>query len=80
MDKEEKIYKFGKVGKGVILPGDSSELPDVFFKVAVFIDNAYLIRLKNHFFEKRFKYNLRSLILKIAEKNNLGRVRIGTEV
>ena len=71
MNNKEKIYKSGEIKSSVILPGDSSELPDVFLKVAVFIDNAYLIRLKNHFFERRFKYNLKSLILKIAEKNNL---------
>ena len=68
--EKEKIYKSKVLMKDMIIPGDSSELPDDFFKVVVFIDNAYLIRLKNYFFKKKFKYNLKNFILNIARKNN----------
>lgn len=54
----------------MINPGDSSELPDDFFKVVIFIDNAYLIRLKSYFFKRKFKYDLRKFISTIAKKNN----------
>ena len=70
LSKKGKIYKSKIPEKRMIIPGDSSELPDDFFKVVVFIDNAYLIRLKNYFFKKKFKYNLKSFILNIARKNN----------
>lgn len=66
-----KLYKFDTPKNKVINPGDSSELPDVFLKVVIFIDNAYLIRLKTYFFKRKFKYNLREFILNIAKKNNL---------
>ena len=66
-----KIYKSGRFKGKVINPGDSSELPDDFFKVVIFIDNAYLIRLKNYFFKRKFKYNLNEFILKTAKENNL---------
>ena len=70
LNKNGKIYKSEIPNKRVIIPGDSSELPDDFFKVVVFIDNAYLIRLKNYFFKKKFKYNLKNFILNLARKNN----------
>ncbi len=69
-NENEKIYKPRILKESMIIPGDSSELPDDFFKVVVFIDNAYLIRLKNYFFKKKFKYDLKNFILNIAEKNN----------
>ena len=68
--EKHKIYKEQDNSNNVILPGDSSELPDDFFKVVVFIDNAYLIRLKKHFFSDGLKYNVRSFVEKIAKKNN----------
>lgn len=64
-----KIYKSEKMDINVINPGDSLELPDV-FSVVILIDNAYLIRLKNYFFKRKFKYNLKDFILKIASRNN----------
>ena len=67
---KQKVYKSERPKEKVINPGDSSELPDAFFKVAVFIDNAYLIRLKNYFFKRKFKYNLRNFVLNITKKNN----------
>ncbi|MEK6936025.1 MAG: NYN domain-containing protein [Nanoarchaeota archaeon] len=69
--EKEKVYKSESIRSKVIIPGDSSELPDDFFNVAVFIDNAYLIRLKNYFFKRKFKYSLKDFVLKIAEANNL---------
>lgn len=66
---DEKVYKDNIPKNNMINPGDSSELPDVFSKVVVFIDNAYLLRLKNYFFERKFKYNLRDFVLNIAKKN-----------
>jgi len=71
MIDEQKIYKLGSAKNKVIIPGDSSELPDDFFKVAVFIDNAYLIRLKNYLFKRKFKYSLKDFIFGIAKNNKL---------
>ena len=69
-NENEKTYKPGIHREDMIIPGDSSELPDDFFKVVVFIDNAYWIRLKNYFFKKKFKYDLRNFVLNVAGKNN----------
>jgi len=63
---KEKIYKEENVKNNMIPPGDSSELPDVF----VFIDNAYLLRLKNYFFKNKFNYSLKKFISDFAERNN----------
>jgi len=68
--KNRKIYKFEIPEKKVINPGDSSELPDDFIKIVVFIDNAYLIRIKNYFFKGKFKYDLKEFVLNIAKKND----------
>lgn len=64
---KEKIYKEQRAKNNVILPGDPKGLPDVF----VFIDNAYLIRLKNYFFKEKFNYSLKKFIENLARKNNL---------
>jgi uncharacterized LabA/DUF88 family protein len=40
-------------------------------KIVVFIDNAFLIRLKSSFFKRKFKYNLKQFIINLARKNNL---------
>jgi len=66
---KEKVYKEKKIEKSVILPGDPFGLPDD-FKVVVFIDNAYLIRLENYFFEDKFSYSVKNLVEFLAEKNN----------
>ncbi len=66
--EKQKIYKSKSIGNIMINPGDSSELPDDFLNVAVFVDNAYLIRLKNYFFKKKFRYNLKDFILEIARE------------
>jgi hypothetical protein len=50
----KKTYKLEESENMVINPGDSSELPDDFSRAVVFIDNAYLIRLKNYFFKRKF--------------------------
>ncbi len=72
-DKESsaKVYKSGDLKRNMIIPGDPKGLPDDFIRIAVFIDNAYLIRLKNYFFKEKFKYNLKDFILKIAKSNKL---------
>ena len=67
----QRIYKPQVFKNKVIIPGDSSELPDDFFRVVVFIDNAYLIRLKNYFFKRKFKYSLRDFVFSVAKANNL---------
>lgn len=67
----EKIYKDKVSEKRVILPGNPLGLPDDFLKVIVFIDNAYLLRLKNHLFKEKFKYNLKNFVNSLAEKNKL---------
>ena len=59
--KKEKIYKCKKNKNSMIFPGDPSGLPDEFSNIIVFIDNAYLIRLKNYFFKKNFKYYIKKL-------------------
>ena len=46
MDKKEKVYNEERCCDMVILPGDPQGLPDDFFKVVVFVDNAYLMRVK----------------------------------
>ena len=69
--RKGKIYKSEDHKINVIIPGDSLELPDDFFKIIVFIDNAYLIRLKNYFFKRKFKYNLKNFILGLAEKDKV---------
>src|SRR3989344_363911 len=72
MNKQnKKLYKSEYISNNMIIPGDSSELPDGFFKVVVSIDNAYLIRLKKYFFKQKFKYDLKDFVTKIALKNNL---------
>ena len=43
-----KIYKGDNLNKNMIIPGDPSGSPDDFISVVVFIDNAYLLRLKNY--------------------------------
>jgi uncharacterized LabA/DUF88 family protein len=67
--KEEKVYKDPMSLKEMIFPGSLFRLPDDFQKVVVFIDNAYLIRLKNYFFKDSFKYFLRVFVEKLAKKN-----------
>jgi len=74
--KKEKVYKDKKDGNNMILPGDPSGLPDEFFNVIVFIDNAYLIRLKNYFFKENFNYSVRSFVEFLAKKNNFHIKRI----
>lgn len=66
-ERKQKIYKEKDIKDSVINPGDSSELPDDFLKVVVLIDNAYLIRLKNYFFNNKFKTtNLRLVLFALA--------------
>jgi len=67
----EKIYKEKNNLSGKILPGDSSESPDDFFKVVVFIDNAYFFRLKKYFFKSGVKFSTKIFIENVANKNNL---------
>lgn len=69
--EKQNIYKAENIKNKVIFPGNRNGLPDAFFKVAVFIDNAYLLRLKNYFFKRKFKYSLNDFILEIAKANNL---------
>jgi uncharacterized LabA/DUF88 family protein len=69
--KKEKIYKENRVSNNKILPGDLPRSPDAFSKIIVFIDNAYLIRLKNYFFKSKIKYDLGYFIKNLSNKNNL---------
>jgi len=66
---KRKVYKEEKDNKDMILPGDLSRLPDDFLKVIVFIDNAYLMRVKKYFFNKGFKYSVKDFVGKLAKKN-----------
>ncbi len=64
-----KIYKGEKSDKKKILPGDLKRLPDDFFKVVVFIDNAYLMRVKKYFFNEGLKYSVRNFVERLAGKS-----------
>ncbi len=66
---KEKVYKEKKIEKSVILPGDPFGLPDD-FKVVVFIDNAYLIRLENYFLKINLVILLKILLNFWPKKNN----------
>src|SRR3989344_5144589 len=65
---KEKIYKDEKIVNNMIIPGDPSGSPDDFISVVVFIDNAYLLRLRNHFFKEGLKYNLKNFIHNLTGK------------
>ncbi len=67
--QKEKVYKHKESDNNMILPGNPSGLPDD-FNVVVFIDNAYLIRLKNYFFKDKFSYSVRNFVEFLAGKNN----------
>jgi len=71
MNKKEKIYKEENLVNNKIFPGDSSELPDDFSKVVVFIDNAYFLRLKKYFFKSGIKFSVKNFVENVAKKNNL---------
>lgn len=68
---KRKGYKSGNISKIKIFPGDPNGLPDDFLNVLVFVDNAYLIRLKKHFFSKALKFNMNCFVENIARNNNL---------
>ncbi len=68
-EQNGKFYKLEKDEDSMILPGDPQGLPDGFSKTIVFIDNAYLIRLKKYFFQEKLKYNLKLFIEQLAAKN-----------
>jgi uncharacterized LabA/DUF88 family protein len=70
-EKKRKTYKVEDIGNDKIFPGDQAWSPDDFFKVIVFIDNAYLIRLKKHFFAEGFKFSLKFFVDEIARKKGL---------
>ena len=67
--KKEKVYKERKPDINVILPGDLSRSPDDFFKAVVFIDNAYLMRVKKYFFSEGLIYSVKDFIETLAKKN-----------
>jgi len=66
---EQKIYKDDKTMESMIIPGDPSGSPDDFVSVVVFIDNAYLLRLRNYFFGQGLKYSIKNFVLNLANKN-----------
>lgn len=68
---KQKIYKEGKINNNKIFPSDPSGSLDDFSKVVVFIDNAYLLRLKKFFFGNGLKYSIKFFIENVAKKNNL---------
>ncbi|MEK6932176.1 MAG: NYN domain-containing protein [Nanoarchaeota archaeon] len=67
---KEKIYKERKVKNSMIIPGDPSGSPDGLLKVVVFIDNAYLLRLRNYFFKTGLRYSVKNLVNNLALKNS----------
>ena len=64
-----KIYKDKSCLDGKIFPGDPHGLPDDFFSVVVFIDNAYLLRLKKYFFKDGLKFSVRRFVERVAKNN-----------
>ena len=56
------IYKVDIIKNNMIIPGDPKGSPDDFVSVTVFIDNAYLLRLKNYLFKSGLKYSVRKFI------------------
>jgi len=68
---KEKIYKEEKIDKNKIFPSDPLGSLDDFSRVVVFIDNAYLLRLKKFFFENGLRYSVKSFVKNIADRNNL---------
>jgi len=68
---KHKIYKEEECINNKIFPGDSSESPDDFFKVVIFVDNAYFLRLKKYFFKSGIKFSLKNFIENVAGKNKL---------
>jgi uncharacterized LabA/DUF88 family protein len=71
MAEKSKIYKEENFLGNKIFPGDSSESPDDFSKVVVFIDNAYFLRLKKYFFKSGIKFSTKNFIENVVKKNNL---------
>lgn len=67
--ENKKVYKGKNSNRNVILPGDLSRLPDDFFKIIVFIDNAYLMRVKKYFFNEGLKYSVRNFVEELAKKS-----------
>jgi len=65
-----KIYKGDNLNKNMIIPGDPSGSPDDFISVVVFIDNAYLLRLKNYLFASGLKYSIKNFVLIVAKRNH----------
>jgi len=74
--KKEKVYKERKPDINVILPGDLSRSPDDFFKAVVFIDNAYLMRVKKYFFSEGLIYGVKDFVEALAKKNKYVAERI----
>ena len=54
-----KIYKEDNLNKNLIILGDPSGSPDDFISIIVFIDNAYLLRLKNYLFASVLRFNMK---------------------
>ncbi len=67
---KEKIYKDDEVKGSMIIPGDLSGSPDDFVSVVVFIDNAYLLRLRNYLFKEGLKYSIKKFVFNLAQKNS----------
>lgn len=63
---KDKIYKLANIDSDMIFPGSPFGLPDD-NSALVFIDGAYLLRLKNSLFKNK-KYNLKKFILNKAKK------------
>lgn len=65
----QKTYKESNTNKSMIIPGDPSGSPDDFISVVVFIDNAYLLRLKSYLFPYGLRYSIKNFINIIAKRN-----------
>lgn len=69
---DRNIYKVDETEKSMIIPGDPKGSPDDFFSDAIiFVDNSYLLRLKNYLFKEGLKYSIKNFIVLFAKKEKL---------
>jgi uncharacterized LabA/DUF88 family protein len=70
--EKANIYKPDNTENNMIIPGDPNGSPDDFFSdIVVFVDNPYLLRLKNYLFKEGLKYSIKNFIMVIAKKERL---------
>jgi len=74
--ERNKIYIPKNVQKSMIIPGDPKGSPDDLISAVVFIDNAYLMRVKHHFFAQGIKYSIKKFVELLARRTGFDVRRI----